>query len=167
MIELTTIPHINAGLNALTVMLLFVARRQAKAGDGPAHKKTMITTLGVSVLFLVLYVSYHLGGGFAKFGGEGLIRWVYFPILIVHVIGAVIIVPMVPTAVFFAFKGNIEKHRKVVKWTWPIWFFVAVSGVIVYTMALHLFPCEGACLATGIQMPGTMPTETPTTLPGS
>jgi len=155
MIELTTIPHINAVLNATTVILLLVARAQAKSGNGEAHKKTMITTLIVSAVFLVLYTTYHFGGGFAKFGGEGLVRWIYFPILIVHVIGAVAILPLVPMAVFFAMKGQIEKHRRTVKWAWPIWFFVAVSGVIVYTMALHLFPCEGACLISGIKVPGT------------
>jgi len=154
MIELTTIPHINAVLNALTVILLVIARGHAKSGNTDAHKKTMIATLGVSVVFLVLYTSYHFGGGFAKFGGEGLVRWIYFPILIVHVIGAIAILPLVPMAVFYAFKGQFEKHKRIVKWTWPIWFFVAVSGVVVYVMALHVWPCEGACLLTGIDMPG-------------
>jgi len=154
MIELTTIPHINAVLNALTVILLVVARGYAKSGNTDAHKKAMIATLGVSVVFLVLYTGYHFGGGFAKFGGEGWVRWVYFPILIVHVIGAIVILPLVPMAVFYAFKGQFEKHKRIVKWTWPIWFFVAVSGVAVYVMALHVWPCEGACLLTGIDMPG-------------
>jgi len=154
MIELTTIPHINAVLNALTVILLVVARGYAKSGNTDAHKKAMIATLGVSVVFLVLYTGYHFGGGFAKFGGEGWVRWIYFPILIVHVIGAIAILPLVPMAVFYAFKGQFEKHKRIVKWTWPIWFFVAVSGVAVYVMALHVWPCEGACLLTGIDMPG-------------
>ncbi|MBL4748281.1 MAG: DUF420 domain-containing protein [Magnetovibrio sp.] len=154
MIELTTIPHINAVLNGVTVLLLLVARGYAKSGNTEAHKKTMLVTLIVSSMFLALYVTYHFGGGFAKFGGEGLIRWIYFPILIVHVIGAVVILPLVPTAVFHAIKGNLDKHRSIVKWTWPIWFFVATSGVVVYVMAFHIFPCSGACLATGINVPG-------------
>lgn len=154
MIELTTIPHINAVLNALTIVLLVVARVQAKSGDTVAHKKTMIATLAVSALFLALYTTYHFGGGFAKFGGEGLVRWIYFPILIVHVLGAIALLPLVPMAVFYAVKDQREKHKRTVKWAWPVWFFVAVSGVIVYTMALHLWPCEGACLASGIKIPG-------------
>lgn len=154
MIDIATIPHVNAVLNALTVVLLWVARSHAKSGNETAHKKTMIVTLALSVLFLALYTTYHFGGGFAKFGGEGLVRWIYFPILIVHVIGAVAILPLVPMAVIYALKGQREKHKATVKWAWPIWFFVAVSGVIVYFMAQHMFPCEGACLLSGINMPG-------------
>jgi len=152
--EITVIPHINAVLNMLTVVLLWVGRGHAKSDNTEAHKKTMIATLAVSALFLALYTTYHFSGGFAKFGGEGLVRWIYFPILIVHVIGAVAIVPLVPMAVFFALKDQREKHKKTVKWTWPVWFFVAVSGVVVYTMAQHLWPCEGACLLSGINTPG-------------
>lgn len=152
--DISAIPHINAALNALTVVLLWVARGQAQSGDTDAHKKTMIATLAVSALFLALYTTYHFAGGFAKFGGEGLVRWIYFPILIVHVIGAAVIVPLVPMAVIFALKDQREKHKRTVKWTWPIWFFVAVSGVVVYVMAQHLWPCEGACLLSGINVPG-------------
>jgi len=154
MIEITTIPHINAVLNGITVVLLLIARNHAMNGNKEAHKKTMVATLAVSVLFLILYTSYHFNGGFAKFGGEGFIRWVYFPILIAHIIGAVVILPLVPMAVYFAIKDKIDQHRRVVKWTWPIWFFVSVSGVVVYAMALHIWPCEGACLLSGINMPG-------------
>lgn len=152
--DISVIPHINAVLNTLTVVLLWVARSQVKAGNTDTHKKIMIATLAVSALFLALYVTYHFGGGFAKFGGEGFIRWIYFPILIVHVIGAIAIVPLVPMAVIHAIKDRREQHKAVVKWAWPIWFFVAVSGVVVYAMAQHMFPCEGACLLSGINMPG-------------
>jgi len=155
MFELASIPHYNVVLNALTVILLVVARSHAQAGNREAHKKTMMAALGVSALFLVLYTTYHLGGGFAKFGGEGLIRWVYFPILIVHVMGAVSLLPLVPVTVYLAVKGKLEQHRRLVKVTWPIWFFVGVSGIVVYVMALQLFPCEGACLTTGFKVPGT------------
>lgn len=148
--DITAIPHINAVLNALTVVLLWAGRAHAKAGNTAAHKKTMIATLAVSALFLALYVTYHFGGGFAKFGGEGPVRWIYFPILIIHVLGAVAITPLVPMAVLFALKGKFEAHKKTVKWTWPLWFFVAVSGVVVYVMSQHLWPCTGACLGGGI-----------------
>lgn len=151
--DITSIPHINAVLNAVTVVLLLVARNYAKSGNADAHKKTMIATLAVSALFLALYTTYHFSGGFAKFGGEGLVRWVYFPILIVHVIGAIAILPLVPMAVVFALKDQRDKHKRTVKWTWPIWFFVAFSGVMVYVMAQHLWPCEGPCLLSGINMP--------------
>ena len=99
-------------------------------------------------------MTYHFSGGFAKFGGEGLVRWVYFPILTIHVIGAIAIVPLVPMAVIYALKDQRDKHKKIVSYTWPLWFFVAVSGVVVYAMAQHLWPCEGACLLSGINVPG-------------
>jgi uncharacterized membrane protein YozB (DUF420 family) len=152
--DITVIPHVNAVLNAITVVLLLIARGHAKSGNTDAHKKTMIATLAVSALFLALYVTYHFGGGFAKFGGEGMIRWVYFPLLITHIIGAVAILPLVPMAVFFALKDRREDHKRIVKWAWPIWFFVAFSGVVVYVMSQHLWPCEGPCLLSGINMPG-------------
>ena len=154
MIEITTIPHINAVLNSATVVLLWIARSHAKAGNTTAHKKTMIAALGVSLVFLGFYLVYHFNSGLAKFGGEGIIRPIYFTILIVHVIGAVAITPLVPMAVYHAIKDNRETHKKLVKWTWPIWFYVAVSGVVVYAMALHLWPCTGACLASGLNLPG-------------
>jgi putative membrane protein len=153
MIEITTIPHINAVLNGATVVLLWMARSHVKAGNTTAHKKTMIAALAVSLIFMGFYLTYHFNSGLARFGGEGFIRPVYFTILIVHVLGAIAIVPLVPMAVFHAVKDNRDTHKRIVKWAWPIWFFVAVSGVMVYAMALHLWPCTGPCLASGLGMP--------------
>lgn len=155
MIEITTIPHINAVLNSATVILLWMARRYVKAGNKDAHRKTMIAALSVSVVFLIFYLTYHFNSGLAKFGGEGLVRPIYFIILIIHVLGAVAITPLVPLAVYNALKQNFETHKRIVKWAWPIWFFVALSGVVVYAMALHVWPCTGACLASGLSVPGS------------
>lgn len=141
--DILLIPHINAVLNAMTIVLMVMGRAFAKAGNESAHKKAMISTLVVSAVFLVFYTTYHFAGGFAKFGGEGLIRWVYFPILIIHVLGAIAITPLVPMAVYKAIKGNREGHKRLVRFTWPLWFFVATSGVFVYTMAFHLYPYTG------------------------
>jgi len=154
MIEISTIPHINAALNATSVVLLLIGRGYAKAGNSEAHKKTMIAALSVSVLFLGFYLTYHFNAGLAKFGGEGVIRPIYFTILIIHVLAAIAITPLVPMAVFHAIKGNRETHKRVVKWAWPIWVFVGVSGVVVYFMAIQIWPCTGACLATGLDIPG-------------
>ena len=154
MLDITTIPHINAVLNAVTVVLLWIARSHVKAGNTEAHKKTMIAALSVSMVFMGFYLVYHFNSGLAKFGGEGFIRPIYFTILIVHVIGAVAIVPLVPIAVYHAVKNNRPIHKRIVKWAWPIWFFVAVSGVLVYAMAVQLWPCTGLCLASGLNLPG-------------
>ncbi|MCW8914935.1 MAG: DUF420 domain-containing protein [Magnetovibrio sp.] len=154
MIELTTIPHINAVLNSITVALLWMARKYAKADNTEAHKKAMIGALSVSVLFMAFYLTYHFNSGLAKFGGEGFIRPIYFTILIIHVVGAVLATPLVPMAVYFAIRDNRPAHKKTVKWAWPIWFFVALSGVVVYVMALQLWPCTGPCLVSGLNVPG-------------
>ena len=132
--------HVNAALNAVSVVFLLIAYRYIRAGDRERHRLNMLIAVGVSALFLVSYVIYKANSGFAKFGGEGIIRPIYFTILIVHVIGAAALVPLVPWTLVRALKGNFEKHRKVARWTWPLWMYVGVSGVVVYVMAVHLYP---------------------------
>lgn len=149
MIELSTIPHINAVINSATVVVLLMARSYAKSGNEGAHKKAMITALSLSILFLGFYLTYHFNSQLAKFGGEGIIRPIYFTLLIVHVLGAVAIVPLVPLAAWRGIKGyngDMEarkKHKKIVKLTWPLWTFIALSGTLVYIMAIHLWPYQG------------------------
>jgi putative membrane protein len=94
----------------------------------------------VSAFFLVIYVIYKANSGFAKFGGEGLVRPIYFTILVAHIVGAIAIVPLVPATLYRALKGRFEDHRRLARWTWPIWMYVGISGVVVYIMAVHLYP---------------------------
>ena len=141
--EISDIPHLNAALNAATVVLLAKGYYHIRKGDKQRHRAAMLGALVVSALFLVGYVIYKANAGFAKFGGEGVIRPIYFTILIVHVVGAFSIVPLVPWTVWRAIKGNFEGHKKLARITWPVWFFVGVSGVVVYVMAIHLYPYTG------------------------
>ena len=141
--DIATIPHINASLNALSVAFLTLGFVFIKSGNRIWHRAAMIGALVVSAVFLLFYVYYKMNSGFAKFGGEGLIRPVYFTILIIHVIGAIAIVPLVPMAVIPALKGNFVRHKKMVRWTWPLWMFVGISGVVVYWMAVRLYPYTG------------------------
>ena len=149
MIELSTIPHINAVINALTVVVLLAARSFAKSGNEDAHKKAMMIAFSLSALFLGFYLTYHFNSQLAKFGGEGFIRPVYFTLLIIHVIGAALIVPLVPIAAYRglkAYAGDVtmrEKHKKIVSFTWPLWTFVAFSGTIIYVMSFHIWPYQG------------------------
>jgi putative membrane protein len=138
--DVQDLTHVNAALNALSVVFLLLAYRFIRAGNVDRHKMCMLIAVGVSALFLVGYVTYKANSGFAKFGGEGMIRPIYFSILFVHVVGAISIVPLVPLTLFRALTGNFEKHRKVARWTWPLWVFVGISGVVVYIMAVHLYP---------------------------
>ena len=140
MLAIHNFPHVIAALNAATVVALSFGFFFIRSGDKTRHRAAMVTALGVSVLFLIFYVIYKANSGFAKFGGEGLIRPVYFTILIIHVIGAISLVPLVPRVLYLAIKGRFDAHRRIARWTWPLWMFVGISGVVVYIMAVHLYP---------------------------
>lgn len=140
MFEIQDITHVNAALNALSVVFLLQGYRYIRAGDKEKHKFCMLTAVAISGLFLVGYVIYKLNSGFAKFGGEGWIRPAYFTLLAIHVVGAIAILPLVPLTLYRALKGRFEQHKRIARWTWPIWVFVGVSGVVVYIMAVHLYP---------------------------
>jgi putative membrane protein len=143
MIEITTYPHILAGLNTTTIALLLVGFYFIRSGDRARHKAAMSSALGVAVLFLIVYVYYHMNSGLAKFGGEGFIRKVYFTILIAHVLGAITLTPIVPFLAYRAFTGRFEAHKRLARWTLPLWLYVSISGVVVYTMAIHIYPFTG------------------------
>jgi putative membrane protein len=140
MFDFQDLVHVNAALNAVSVVLLLAGYRQIRAGNRDRHRMYMLAAVAVSALFLVSYVIYKANSGFAKFGGEGLIRPIYFTILFVHVVGAVAIVPMVPWTLMRALKGEFDRHKKIAKKTWALWVYVGVSGVVVYVMAVHMFP---------------------------
>lgn len=135
--------HVNAVLNGVTVVFLLLGYYFIKTGNRRSHKAMMLSALAASAVFLVSYVVYKLNSGFAKFGGEGIIRPIYFTILIIHVIGAIAIVPLVPITVMRALGNRFDKHRQIAHITWPVWMFVGLSGVVVYIMAVHLFPYTG------------------------
>lgn len=140
MFDFQDLVHVNAALNAVSVVLLLLGFVQIRAGNRERHRLFMLAAVAVSALFLVSYVLYKLNSGFAKFGGEGLIRPIYFTILFVHVVGAVAIVPLVPWTLLRALKGEFDRHKKIAKKTWALWVYVGVSGVVVYVMAVHMYP---------------------------
>ena len=132
--DYSLLPTINAILNATSGVLVLLGYRNIRRGKDAIHKKFMLTAIGVSALFLASYLAYHWEVGSIKFQGEGIIRIIYFSILISHTILAVIIVPMVLRTAFLALKGQYAKHRKIAKLTFPIWVYVSATGVIVYLM---------------------------------
>ena len=143
MIAIANLPHLNAVLNTLSIVFLALGLRYILRGERQRHRAMMLSTVAVSVLFLVSYLIYHVNSGLAKFGGEGIVRPIYFGILIAHVIGAVVITALVPITLFRAVTERFDRHKKIARWTWPLWMYVAVSGVVVYVMAVHLFPSVG------------------------
>ena len=141
-----TLPHINALLNTtsgifLIVGFIFIRRRQIAA-----HRASMIAAFITSTVFLVSYVLYHsllayyLGQGPTKFKGEGFIRPVYFVILLTHTILAVAVVPFILITLFRALRGKFEKHKRIARWTLPVWLYVSVTGVVVYLLLYQIYP---------------------------
>jgi len=135
----SVLPHINAALNALSFLLLVAAFYQIRRGDVQMHRRLMLSALAVSCLFLVSYVAYHAQHGSVRFTGQGAVRAVYFVILITHVILAAAIVPLVLVTLRRALAGDFARHRRIARWTYPVWVYVSVTGVVVYLMLYHLY----------------------------
>jgi putative membrane protein len=140
LITITDLPHLNASLNGITILLLAAALFYVRNGNTHRHKQCMLASLCVSAIFLISYLIYHFNSGLAKFGGVGVIRPIYFSLLIAHVLIAIVITFLVPVTAYLALSGRFERHKRIARWTWPLWMFVAVSGVVVYFMAIHWFP---------------------------
>ncbi len=129
---------VNALLNATALVLILAGLYAIRMGKEAVDKKLMLTATGVSALFLISYVTYHLNSEPVKFGHEGAIRYVYFFILFTHITLAAVIAPLVITTVILGLKDKREKHRKFAKVTAPIWIYVSTTGVIVYVMLYHM-----------------------------
>ena len=131
---LTFLPPVYATINGLTAIVLILAVRAIKNGNRILHERSMKTAIGLSVLFLLMYVAYHMTSDSTSFGGEGLIRYVYFFILITHIALSIIIIPLVLFTYVRALAERFDKHRKLARITFPIWLYVAITGVVVYLM---------------------------------
>lgn len=131
---LSFLPPIYATVNGLTALVLIAAVVAIKKGKRVLHERLMTSAISLSVAFLVMYVAYHMTADSAKFGGEGTIRYVYFFILITHIILSIAIIPMVLITYVRALSERFDTHKKIAKITFPIWLYVAVSGVVVYLM---------------------------------
>ena len=137
--NVSDLPAVNATLNGLSTVFLTLGFIFIKQGKRVAHQRCMVSALVTSALFLACYLFYHYHAGSTPFEGQGWIRPVYFVILISHILLAVVILPFIFMAFFRAFRGEFEKHRKVVRITWPLWMYVSVTGVLIYFMLYHWF----------------------------
>lgn len=131
---------LNACLNATSALFLFAGYLAVRRRRINVHRACMVSALVSSAAFLVSYVIYHFQVGSVRFQGQGNIRTVYFTLLISHTILAVTIVPMVFITVRRALRQQFELHRRIARWTLPIWFYVSVTGVIIYLLLYHLYP---------------------------
>ena len=128
------LPPIYASINAITAVVLIIAVWAIKNKKRNLHENLMKTAIGLSVLFLIMYVAYHMTSDSTKFGGEGAIKYLYYFVLLTHILLSIIVIPFVLITFARAITNNFEKHKKIAKITFPLWLYVAVSGVIVYLM---------------------------------
>lgn len=128
------LPPIYASVNGLTAILLVIAVIAVKNGKLELHKRLMTGCILLSLAFLVMYVAYHMTSNSTSFEGEGVVKYIYFFILITHIILSIIIIPLVLRTYAKAYLKNYEAHRKLAKITFPLWLYVAVTGVVVYLM---------------------------------
>jgi len=137
--DIHDLPTLNACLNFTAGSFLVIGWRAIKLGKPDVHKKCMIAALTASVLFLVSYITYHyLSPGLTHYQGEGIARILYFSILITHTPLAVAIVPFCLMAVYYAIKGDFQKHTRITRYLAPVWLYVSVTGVLIYLM-LYIF----------------------------
>ena len=139
MLEISDLPLLNATLNALAGILLVSAYVMIRKGNVVRHRALMLAAFSTSVLFLVSYVIYHMNIGSRAFTGTGVIRVVYFVILVTHVVLAIAVVPMAIVTLRRGLRRDDLRHKAIARWTFPIWLYVSVTGVVVYGM-LYMLP---------------------------
>jgi putative membrane protein len=133
-ISIQTLPAINASLNALSGILLLTGYLLIRARRIELHRRCMIAAFVTSSLFLICYVVYHAQVGSVRFTREGFVRPVYFTILITHVVLAAAVLPLAIVTLTRGLKGRFDRHRRIARWTFPIWLYVSVTGVLVYML---------------------------------
>lgn len=132
--DFSFLPPIYAGINALTAVCLIMALVQIKKKNIERHELFIKSAMVLSAIFLVCYVLYHLTTESTNYGGEGMVRYIYFFVLLSHIGLSMIIIPFVLVSFVYGKARNVEKHKKMVKWAFPMWLYVALSGVLVYLM---------------------------------
>ncbi|GIV36138.1 MAG: hypothetical protein KatS3mg032_0517 [Cyclobacteriaceae bacterium] len=132
--DFSFLPPVYAGINGLTAALLVAARLSVKRGNRRLHERLMKTSMLCSAAFLVMYVLYHMTSESTPYGGEGALKYVYYFILISHILLSLAVVPLVLFAFLYAVTGQFNRHKKIVRFAYPVWLYVAVTGVLVYVM---------------------------------
>ncbi len=135
--DISKLPALNAALNSMSALLLVLGLVFIKQRAIKAHTMCMISACGTSTLFLISYLTYHYHHGSTPFQGEGMVRLVYFTILISHTILAIVIVPLAIVTLYRGLTGNFFKHSAIARITLPIWLYVSVTGVVIYWMLYH------------------------------
>ncbi|HEY7168519.1 MAG TPA: DUF420 domain-containing protein [Candidatus Binatia bacterium] len=138
MISIAQLPGLNAALNSLSAVFLFAGFIFIRKLNVNAHRACMLAAVTSSALFLISYLVYHYHVGSVRFQGQGFVRTVYFTILVTHTILAAAIVPLVLITLSRALRSRFDSHRRIARWTFPLWLYVSVTGVVVYVMLYKL-----------------------------
>ncbi len=139
MLEISDLPALNATLNATAAVCLIAGYIHIRRGRWQIHKRWMLGALSASALFLTSYIVYHLNTGSRPFPGIGLIRVLYFLILVTHVVLAVTILPLALVTTARGLLAHYERHKQIARWTLPLWLYVSVTGVVIYLMLYQLY----------------------------
>ena len=134
------LPHVNAVLNTVSTILLIIGFTLIRRGDRAGHRKIMITALWVSGAFLVTYLVYHFTAPVFVYRGPAWSRPIYFALLISHVVLATVATPLVAVTAWRSLHGDFARHKAIARWTFPIWLYVTVTGVVIYAILYHLTP---------------------------
>ena len=136
------LPHLNALLNSASALLLIAGYRFIRSKRITAHRNCQIAAVATSALFLTSYLTYHYYHGSTRFPGQGIVRRIYFTILLTHTILAAVIVPMILVTLYRALRSDFNRHRRIARWTLPLWLYVSITGVIVYLMLYQIYPAR-------------------------
>ena len=138
--HITDLPVVNAVLNSLSAVLLTLGFVFIKTGNKIAHRNCMISAFLTSSLFLVCYLTYHYYAGATRFLNPQWFRPIYLVLLLTHTVLAVAVVPMILLTFNHAFRARFDKHRVIARWTWPVWMYVSITGVLIYLLLYQIFP---------------------------
>src|SRR5947207_672288 len=134
------LPAVNAGLNGASAVLLLIARNRIKHKAIRQHRALMIAAFSTSILFLICYLIYHFNAGILHFGGQGAIRPIYFTLLTSHTILAAAVPVLATITLVRGLRRRDVKHRKIAKWTYPVWLYVSATGVVIYFILYQIYP---------------------------
>ena len=137
--DVSYLPAVNATLNGTSAVLLLTGRVLIAQKRVAAHRMVMLATVTTSTLFLICYLIYHAQVGSVRFQGQGWVRPLYFGILLTHTVLAVVIVPLVMVTLARGLRGNFARHRAIARWTFPLWLYVSITGVVIYVMLYQLY----------------------------
>ena len=143
MLSFHQLPALNAALNATSAALLLLGYRCVRRGHIRAHRACMLAAVGLSTLFLVSYLTYHYAVGIVRFPGTGWLRGLYLTILATHTPLAACVPPLVIVTVWRALAARFDRHRRIARWTLPVWLYVSITGVVIYWMLFHLAGAHG------------------------